>query len=97
VVLAAGGYPGDYAKGEVIEGLDQAAQIDGKVFHAGTALRDGKVVTAGGRVLCATAIGASVADAQQQAYRLAQQISWNGCFYRSDIGYRAIARERGEG
>jgi phosphoribosylamine--glycine ligase len=97
VVLAAGGYPGDYAKGEVIAGLDAAAQIDGKVFHAGTALQDGQVVTAGGRVLCATAIGASVADAQQQAYRLAQQISWNGCFYRHDIGYRAIARERGEG
>ena len=97
VVLAAGGYPGDYAKGEVIAGLDAAAQIDGKVFHAGTALQDGQVVTAGGRVLCATAIGRTVEEAQQQAYRLAQQISWNGCFYRHDIGYRAIARERGEG
>ncbi|MNQ68829.1 Phosphoribosylamine--glycine ligase [compost metagenome] len=96
VVLAAGGYPGDYAKGEVIEGLADAAALEGKVFHAGTALKDGKVVTAGGRVLCATAIGASVADAQQQAYRLAQKIRWNGCFYRTDIGYRAIARERGE-
>jgi phosphoribosylamine--glycine ligase len=97
VVLAAGGYPGDYAKGEVIAGLDAAAQIEGKVFHAGTALQDGQVVTAGGRVLCATAIGRTVEEAQQQAYRLAQQISWNGCFYRHDIGYRAIARERGEG
>jgi phosphoribosylamine--glycine ligase len=97
VVLAAGGYPGDYAKGDVIEGLDDAAQLDGKVFHAGTALKDGRIVTAGGRVLCATAIGASVADAQQQAYRLAEKIRWNGCFYRKDIGYRAIARERGEG
>ena len=97
VVLAAGGYPGDYAKGEVIAGLDAAAQIDGKVFHAGTALQDGQVVTAGGRVLCATAIGRTVEEAQKQAYRLAQQISWNGCFYRHDIGYRAIARERGEG
>ncbi|MBV2134847.1 phosphoribosylamine--glycine ligase [Pseudomonas sp. MAP12] len=98
VVLAAGGYPGDYAKGDVIEGLDAAAKIDGKVFHAGTALNaQGQVVTAGGRVLCATAIGASVSDAQQQAYRLAEQIRWNGCFYRHDIGYRAIARERGEG
>ncbi|MDM8348498.1 phosphoribosylamine--glycine ligase [Pseudomonas sp. sp1636] len=96
VVLAAGGYPGDYAKGEVIEGLADAAALDGKVFHAGTALKDGQVVTAGGRVLCATAIGASVADAQQQAYRLAEKIRWNGCFYRQDIGYRAIARERGE-
>ncbi|MBA1271996.1 phosphoribosylamine--glycine ligase [Stutzerimonas azotifigens] len=94
VVLAAGGYPGDYAKGDVIEGLDAAAALDGKVFHAGTALRDGQIVTAGGRVLCATAIGKSVADAQQQAYRLAEKIRWNGCFYRSDIGYRAIAREQ---
>ncbi|TBU97149.1 phosphoribosylamine--glycine ligase [Phytopseudomonas dryadis] len=97
VVLAAGGYPGDYAKGDVIAGLDEAARLDGKVFHAGTALKDGQVVTAGGRVLCATAIGASVADAQRQAYRLAEQIRWNGLFYRNDIGYRAIARERGEG
>ena len=95
VVLAAGGYPGDYAKGDVIEGLDDAAQLDGKVFHAGTTLNaNGQVVTAGGRVLCATAIGKSVADAQQQAYRLAEKIRWNGCFYRSDIGYRAIAREQ---
>lgn len=96
VVLAAGGYPGDYAKGDVIIGLDDAAQLEGKVFHAGTALQDGQVVTAGGRVLCATAIGASVADAQQQAYRLAEKIRWDGMFHRNDIGYRAIARERGE-
>lgn len=75
VVLAAGGYPGDYAKGDVIEGLDEAAALDGKVFHAGTALDTAnRIVTAGGRVLCATAIGASVADAQQQAYRLAEKI-----------------------
>jgi phosphoribosylamine--glycine ligase len=96
VVIAAGGYPADYAKGDVIEGLDAAAKIDGKVFHAGTALKDGQIVTAGGRVLCATAIGKSVSDAQQQAYRLAEQIRWNGSFYRTDIGYRAIAREQGE-
>ena len=96
VVLAAGGYPGDYAKGDVIIGLDEAAKLDGKVFHAGTKLSDGQIVTAGGRVLCATAIGASVADAQQQAYRLAEKIRWNGMFHRHDIGYRAIARERGE-
>ncbi|MGL4316633.1 MAG: phosphoribosylamine--glycine ligase [Pseudomonas sp.] len=97
VVIAAGGYPADYAKGDVIEGLDAAAKIDGKVFHAGTALNAaGEVVTAGGRVLCATAIGNSVSDAQLQAYRLAEQIRWNGSFYRTDIGYRAIARERGE-
>ncbi len=95
VVIAAGGYPGDYAKGAVIEGLDDAAQLDGKVFHAGTALNAaGQVVTAGGRVLCATAIGPSVSSAQQQAYRLAEKIRWDGSFYRNDIGYRAIAREQ---
>jgi len=98
VVLAAGGYPADYAKGDVIEGLEAAAELDGKVFHAGTALNAaGEVVTAGGRVLCATAIGRSVEEAQQQAYRLAEKVRWSGCFYRHDIGYRAIARERGEG
>jgi len=97
VVLAAGGYPGDYAKSDVIEGLDDAAALDGKVFHAGTALNDqGQVVTAGGRVLCATAIGRTVSEAQQQAYRLAEKIHWNGCFYRKDIGYRAISRELGD-
>ena len=96
IVLAAGGYPADYAKGDVINGLDQAAALPGKVYHAGTALKDGQIVTSGGRVLCATAMGDSVSQAQQQAYALAKQIDWNGCFYRSDIGYRAIARERGE-
>ncbi|MNZ83745.1 Phosphoribosylamine--glycine ligase [compost metagenome] len=96
IVLAAGGYPGDYAKGVAIKGLDAAAALEGKVFHAGTALKDGQVVTAGGRVLCATAMGASVDAAQQQAYKLAASIDWEGCFYRKDIGYRAIARERGE-
>ena len=96
VVIAAGGYPADYAKGDVIEGLEDAAQLDGKVFHAGTALKDSQVVTAGGRVLCATAIGRTVEEAQQQAYRLAEKIRWNGSFYRNDIGYRAIAREHAE-
>ncbi|WP_449430980.1 phosphoribosylamine--glycine ligase [Pseudomonas putida] len=94
VVLAAGGYPGDYAKGDAITGLDAAAKLEGKVFHAGTALKDGQVVTAGGRVLCATALGATVEAAQQQAYRLAEQVKWEGSFYRKDIGYRAIAREQ---
>jgi len=93
VVLAAGGYPGDYAKGDAISGLDAAAQLPGKVFHAGTAVKDGQVVTAGGRVLCATALGESVSGAQRNAYALAAGIDWNGCFYRKDIGYRAIARE----
>ena len=96
VVLAAGGYPGDYGKGDVIQGLADAAARDGKVFHAGTAERDGEVVTAGGRVLCATALGETVADAQTAAYRLADAISWPGMFCRRDIGYRAIARERAD-
>lgn len=95
VVLAAGGYPADYAKGVVIEGLDDAAELDGKVFHAGTALNaEGKIVTAGGRVLCATAIGRTVKEAQEQAYRLAEKVRFDGGFYRKDIGYRAIAREQ---
>src|SRR5690554_4294281 len=93
VVLAAGGYPGDYRKGDVISGLAQATSPDGKVFHAGTALRDGQVVTQGGRVLCATALGGNVQAAQQGAYALAKAIHWDGCFYRSHIGYRAIQRE----
>ena len=94
VVLAAGGYPGDYTKGATISGLDKAAALPGKVFHAGTALQDGAIVTSGGRVLCATALGNNVSEAQQYAYQLAAQIDWDGCFYRKDIGYRAIAREQ---
>ena len=93
VVRAAGGNPGDYAKGAVISGLEAAAQLPGKVFHAGTAVADGQVVTAGGRVLCATALGETVSAAQRNAYALAEKIDWEGCFYRRDIGYRAIARE----
>lgn len=94
VVLAAGGYPGSYNKGDEIKGLDEAGQIDGKVFHAGTKLLDGKITTNGGRVLCATALGNSVTDAQNNAYNLVQKINWNGMFYRDDIAYRAIAREK---
>jgi phosphoribosylamine--glycine ligase len=94
VVLAAGGYPGDYAKGDVISGLPQTETEGEKVFHAGTAEKDGNVVTSGGRVLCATALGNSVSEAQERAYQLAKQISWNGMFHRNDIGYRAIAREQ---
>ncbi|WP_145600990.1 phosphoribosylamine--glycine ligase [Yersinia frederiksenii] len=93
VVLAAGGYPADYRQGDVIYGLPQQETADGKVFHAGTKL-DGQnnVVTAGGRVLCVTALGATVAQAQQHAYKLAESIQWEGAFCRKDIGYRAIAR-----
>lgn len=94
VVLAAGGYPGDYNKGDVISGLPTEEVSGEKVFHAGTTNKDGKVVTNGGRVLCATALGKTVSEAQQRAYELAAKIQWDGVFYRKDIGYRAIARER---
>jgi len=94
VVLAAGGYPSDYGKGDVINGLVGVDSADAKIFHAGTAEKDGQVVTAGGRVLCAAALGNSVSDAQAKAYELADKISWNGMFMRKDIGYRAIAREQ---
>ncbi len=94
VVLAAGGYPDTYAKGKVIGGLEQAAQLPGKVFHAGTELKDGQVLTNGGRVLCATALGETVTVAQQAAYTLAGAISWEQLYYRTDIGYRAVAREQ---
>ncbi|MCB1799885.1 MAG: phosphoribosylamine--glycine ligase, partial [Gammaproteobacteria bacterium] len=87
-------YPGSYPKGDVIAGLPKHEAGGRKVFHAGTAEKDGHVVTAGGRVLCATALGESVAQAQAAAYELAAAISWEGMFYRHDIGYRAIARER---
>lgn len=95
VVIAAGGYPNDYATGHVINGLEAAATIpNAKVFHAGTQLNaDNEVVTQGGRVLCATSLGEHVADAQAQAYAVAEKISWQDHFYRTDIGYRAIARE----
>ncbi len=93
VVLAAEGYPDEVRKGDRIEGLDQAAQLPGKVFHASTALQGADVVTAGGRVLCAVGLGHSVRDAQREAYALADAIRWQGMQYRHDIGYRAVARE----
>ncbi|KTS14892.1 phosphoribosylamine--glycine ligase [Pantoea dispersa] len=93
VVLAAGGYPGDYNTGDQIHGLPLEDVADGKVFHAGTTLKDDLVVTSGGRVLCVTALGEDVAAAQKNAYALAQHISWNGSFCRNDIGYRAINRK----
>ena len=93
VVLAAGGYPADYAKGDVISGIP-AATADAKVFHAGTAEKDGQTVTSGGRVLCAVGLAASVSDAQAKAYDIVEKISWNGMSYRKDIGHRAISREK---
>ena len=95
IVLAAGGYPADYQKGDIIRGLPQQERAGEKIFHAGTTNNaHGDVVTNGGRVLCATAMGDTVLAAQQRAYALTQQISWNGMFHRDDIGYRAIAREQ---
>jgi phosphoribosylamine--glycine ligase len=93
VVLAAGGYPDAVRKGDVISGLDVAATLPGKVFHAGTQLRDGQVITNGGRVLCAVGTGATVSAACKAAYALADSITWTGLQFRRDIGYRAIARE----
>ncbi|KFB00056.1 phosphoribosylamine--glycine ligase [Vibrio sp. ER1A] len=96
IVLAAGGYPASYNKGDVISGLPTIEVEGEKVFHAGTADKDGNVVTNGGRVLCATALGNTVSEAQARAYELTKKISWDGMFHRNDIGYRAIAREQGE-
>lgn len=93
VVLAAGGYPASYRKGDPINGLEPAAELPGKVFHAGTRLRDGQVTTDGGRVLCATALGESVTEAQRNAYAIADVISWDNVYLRRDIAYRAVARE----
>lgn len=95
IVLAAGGYPGAYNKGDAITGLPEAETEGEKVFHAGTRLNGDQVVTNGGRVLCATALGNTVTEAQQRAYRLASQIQWDGVFCRKDIAFRAISREQG--
>ncbi len=93
--MAAGGYPGPYEKGQVIEGLDKAAECsDVMVFHAGTQLKNGKVVTNGGRVLGVTALGADTKSAIANAYRAVDKISWDGVHYRKDIGGKAV---RGEG
>lgn len=95
VVMASGGYPGEYRTGDVIRGLDADFGPDVKVFHAGTKLRDdGAVVTAGGRVLCVCALGERVSDAQRRAYEAVARIDWEDEYHRSDIGYRAVARER---
>ena len=97
VVLAAGGYPGQYERGHVIHGLPALEEADRKVFHAGTARDDrGRLVTAGGRVLCACALGEDIIAAQKAAYDLAATIDWDGRFMRPDIGHRAVRAQLGE-
>jgi phosphoribosylamine--glycine ligase len=93
VVVAACGYPGSYEKGMKITGIETVDDKFTKVFHAGTAERDGEIVTSGGRVLCVTALGDDIAQAQQKAYRGVDQIHWQGAFHRRDIGWRAITRD----
>lgn len=93
VVMAAGGYPEAYRKGDVISGLAEADSDTTKVFHAGTTTKNGEIVTNGGRVLCVTALGEDVEAAQQRAYQTVSQISWSDAYYRTDIGYRAIGRQ----
>jgi phosphoribosylamine--glycine ligase len=92
-VLASGGYPDAYNKGDVISGLESNTLTERKVFHAGTRMHGDDVVTNGGRVLCATALGDTVTQAQKSAYCLIQELDWNNVYFRHDIGYRAIARE----
>jgi phosphoribosylamine--glycine ligase len=98
IVMASGGYPGSYEKGFTISGLDEAAarSADAKVFHAGTRLSNGAVVNDGGRVLCVVALGDNVGGARDLAYEVVGKIRWQGAFWRKDIGYRAVLRERAE-
>ncbi len=96
VVLAAGGYPGSYRKGDEIRGLPSAELPDAKVFHAGTAQANGRIVTSGGRVLCVVGLGDTVGAAQRRAYEVVRGIHWEGVYFRTDIGYRAIGREQAE-
>ncbi len=96
VVMAAGGYPASYRKGDVIAGLNGVDSDTVKVFHAGTREDRGHAVTNGGRVLCATALGGTVHEAQQRAYDAVGRIRWDGVYYRTDIGYRAVIRERND-
>ena len=95
VVMAAGGYPGAYARGKVIAGLDAADSNTQKVFHAGTSVDGDDVTTSGGRVLCVVGLGHTVADAAQDAYAAVDKITWEDVYFRRDIGHRAIAREQG--
>ena len=94
VVMAAKGYPGNYAKGTPIEGLDEAAKVDGvEIFHAGTKADNGRILANGGRVLNVCALGKTVAEAQRRAYQAIDRINWPDGFCRRDIGWRAVGRE----
>jgi len=96
VIMATRGYPGDYGKGSVIEGLDDAAKVEGvEIFHAGTAMKDGRIVANGGRVLNVCALGKTVTEAQARAYEAVDRIKWPEGFCRRDIGWQAVKRERG--
>src|ERR1700675_4742373 len=95
VVMAAKGYPGAYARGSVIEGLDDAGEVEGvEIFHAGTKAEGGKILANGGRVLNVSAIGKKVGEAQRRAYEDVSRIRWPEGFYRHDIGWRAVEREK---
>jgi phosphoribosylamine--glycine ligase len=94
VVMAAAGYPEEVRKGDPIEGLDRAATLPGKVFHAGTRRQAQEIVTHGGRVLCAVGLGSTVKAAQTEAYRLVDTLHWPGAQCRRDVGYRAVEREQ---
>lgn len=92
VVLTAGGYPDQYRKGDIIHGLTDETGSNWKIFHAGTAIKNGQVVTSGGRVLCVTALGENIKEAQHRAYEVVSPINWENIYYRTDIGHRAINR-----
>jgi phosphoribosylamine--glycine ligase len=93
IVLTAGGYPNQYRKGDTISGLTSEQSPDWKIFHAGTTIQNGQIVTSGGRVLCVTALGENLKEAQKKAYQIAAPIEWENIYYRTDIGYRAINKE----
>jgi phosphoribosylamine--glycine ligase len=96
VIMATKGYPGDYGKGSAIDGLDEAAKVEGvEIFHAGTAMKDGRIVANGGRVLNVCALGKTVTEAQTRAYQAVDRIKWPEGFCRRDIGWQAVKRERG--
>ena len=93
--MAANGYPGNYSKGSLIEGLEAAAEVEGvEIFHAGTREEGGRILANGGRVLDVSALGKTVGEAQQRAYAAIDRIRWDDGFFRSDIGFRAVERER---